>query len=115
MFRLIFCKYTYLFVHFSTLFCNSLIIKTKVFLFGSVQYCTYIYGMKVEKQTINRWRKHAKVRGVIMQCHNKTKLSRRTIYAVLEKGEMTVGTFALMSKFFNQLDRKKSKEELCQD
>lgn len=71
--------------------------------------------MKVEKQTISRWRKHAKARGVIMRCHNKTKLSRNTIYNVLKKGEMTVGVFALMSKFFNQLDRAKSKEALCWD
>lgn len=71
--------------------------------------------MKVEKQTISRWRKHAKARGVIMRCHNKTKLSRATIYAVLEKGEMSVGTFALMSKFFNQLDRKVTKEAVCRD
>jgi len=71
--------------------------------------------MRVEKETLSRWRKHAKARGVIMKCHNKTKLTRATIYAVLEKGEMSVGTFALISKFFNAMDRKKAKEELCQD
>jgi len=62
--------------------------------------------MKIEKTTLNRWRSHAENRGTISKCHLKTGLSRATIYTVLDKGKMSVGTFALMSKFFNKLDKK---------
>ena len=62
--------------------------------------------MKIENTTLNRWRSHAEHRGTISKCHFKTGLSRATIYKVLATGEMSVGVFALISKFFNRLDKK---------
>jgi len=62
--------------------------------------------MRIEKETLNRWRTHSDARGVITKCHTKTGISRATIYTVLSKGEMSVGIFALLSKFFNQMERK---------
>lgn len=62
----------------------------------------YTCTMRIETITLNRWRKVAKVRGMKTKCHNKTKLGRDTINRVLETGEMQVGVFAVLSKFFNK-------------
>jgi hypothetical protein len=61
--------------------------------------------MIIENTTLNRWRSHAEHRGTISKCHFKTGLSRATIYNVLAVGKSSVGVYALMSKFFNKLDK----------
>ena len=59
--------------------------------------------MRIGNDTLTNWRVKSKLRGVKTNCSRKTLLTRATIYKVLETGEMNVGTYALLSKFFNNI------------
>jgi len=63
--------------------------------------------MNLTEETLTNWKAQAKRRGTITKCQRKTKLSKVTIYKALTTGSMNVGTFALLSKFFNNLENTK--------